>query len=220
MRFIASLSLVITLLAFCSAGIAQDSDGPKPDRWRRLVLDESTPEDAMRILGTPANDKLGSVAVFRIKSWLSKQAGERVFRTLEFKKPEGIDKATLSFLNGKLVAISLDVKKGIAPGALSNIYGVEFQPAVNATDIAFRPRDYERNQGRVYPKTYPTVYSMVAVSERSFIDAMVSNVPSFGGAFAKSMGVPDQPGTFPGKVEQIVLVSRKLENRDGADVLK
>jgi hypothetical protein len=212
--------ILAPLLVFCVSVAAQDTEGPKPDRWRGIVLDQSTPEDAMRILGTPASDKLGSVTVFRIKDWLSKQAREKVFRTLEFKKPEGIDKATLSFLNGKLVAISLDVKKGIAPGVLSNIYGVEFQPAVNAIDIAVRPREYQRDQGRVYPKTYPTVYSMVAVSERSFIDAMVSNVPSVGGAFAKSMGIPDQPGTFPGKVEQIVLVSRKLENRDGADVLK
>lgn len=195
-------------------------DGPMPDRWRGLVLDKSTPEDAIRILGTPEKDKPGSVAVFRIKNWLSKQARERVFRTLEFKKPAGIDKASLSFLDGKLVAISLDVKKGISPNALANIYGVEFQPAVGTLDIAFNPRDYERNQGRVYPKTYPTVYSLVAASEKSFIDAMISNVPSFGGAFVKAMGVPDQPGSFPGRVDFITLVSRRLENRDGAEVLK
>lgn len=197
-----------------------NADGPMPDRWRGLVLDQSTPEDAMRILGRPDGDRAASIAVFRIKNWLSKKAREKVFRTLEFKKPEGIDKAWLSFLDGKLVAISLDVKKGISPNGLANIYGVEFQPAVGALDIAFNPRDYERNQGRVYPKTYPTIYSMVAASEKSFIDAMISNVPSFGGAFAKSMGVPDQPGSFPGRVDFITLVSRRLENRDGADVLK
>jgi hypothetical protein len=196
------------------------ADGPMPDRWRGLVLDQSTPEDAIRILGAPEKDKPSGVAVFRIKNWLSKQAREKVFRTLEFKKPAGIDKASLSFLDGKLVAISLDVKKGISPNGLANIYGVDFQPAVGALDIAFNPRDYERNQGRVYPKTYPTVYSLVAASEKSFIDAMVSNVPSFGGAFARTMGVPDQPGSFPGRVEFITLVSRRLENRDGADVLK
>ena len=197
-----------------------DNDGPMPDRWRGLVLDQSTPEDAIRILGAPERDKPASIAVFRIKNWLSKQAREKNFRTLEFKKPAGIDKAWLSFLDGTLVAITLDVKKGISPNGLANIYGVEFQPAVGALDMAFNPRDYERNQGRVYPKTYPTVYSLVAASEKSFIDAMISNVPSFGGAFARSMGVPDQPGSFPGRVDFITLVSRRLENRDGADVLK
>ena len=91
---------------------------------------------------------------------------------------------------------------------------------VNATDVAFRPRDFEQNQGRTYPKTYPVVYSMVAVSNRSFIAARVRNVPSFAGAFARSAGIPDQPGSLPGKVEHITLISRTLENRDGADVLR
>jgi hypothetical protein len=214
------LILIAVLMTVPSFTCAQEQERPLPDRWRGLILDQSTPEDAIRVLGTPAIDKMGSLSAFRIQSWLTKKTKERIFRTLEFKKPEGIDKAFLSFLDGKLVAITLDMKKGIAPGALSNIYGIEFQPMVGATDIAFRPRDYETTQGRVYPKTYPTVYSMVGVSEKSFVDAMVTNVPSFGGALARSAGIPDQPGTFPGKVEFVTLISRTLENRDGADVLK
>lgn len=211
-----TLSLILLLtVSVC----AQDS-GAQPDRWRGLVLDQSTPADAVRVLGNPSSDRAGKINVFRIHSWLTKRTKEQVFRTLEFKKPEGIDKARLSFLDNKLVAIDLDVKEGISPAGLSNIYGIEFQPMVGAVDVAFHPRDYERNQGRVYPKTYPTVYSMVAVSERSFIDAMIGNVPSFGGVLAKSMGVPDQPGTFPGRVEFITIVSRTLENKDGSNVLR
>ena len=191
-----------------------------PDRWRGLILDQSTPGDAINTLGTPAKDSIGKLNGGTIQSWLTKRTKEKIFRTLEFKKPEGIDKAWLWFLDGKLVAIMLDVKKGIAPAGLSNIYGIEFYPMVGAADVGFNPRNYERNQGRVYPNTYPTVYSMVGVSEKSFVDAMVSNVPSFGGALARSAGIPDQPGTFPGKVEFVTLISRTLENRDGADVLK
>lgn len=206
---------IISLLVY-----SQDIDSPKPDRWRGLVLDQSTPDEAINILGKPSKDGIGRLNGGKIQSWLTKRTKEKIFRTLEFKKPEGIDKAWLTFLDGKLVAIMLDVKKGIAPAGLSNIYGIEFQPMVGAADAGFRPRDYERNQGRVYPKTYPTVYSMVGVSEKSFVDAMVSNVPSFGGALARSAGIPDQPGTFPGRVEFVTLISRTLENRDGADVLK
>lgn len=214
------LTLICFLLICFSSAYPQSPESPKPDRWRGLILDQSTPEDAIQILGQPASDKIGKLYVSKIQSWLSKRAKEKIFRTLEFKKPEGIDKARLSFLDNKLVAIDLDVRKGIAPIALANIYGVEFQPLVSAADVAFRPRDYESNQGRIYPKTYPTVYSMVAVSKNSFIDAMVSNVPSFGGALTRSMGIPDEPGTFPGRVETVTIVSRTLENRDGSDVLK
>jgi hypothetical protein len=215
-----TLFLIFTLAFISCPASAQEQDRPLPDRWRGLILNQSTPEDAIRVLGQPTSDKLNRLTVYRIQGWLTKATKEKIFRTLEFKKPEGIDKAWLAFSEGKLVAITLDVKKGIAPAGLSNIYGVEFQPMVSSVDIGFNPGHYERNQGRVYPKTYPTVYSMVAVSENSFVDAMVSNVPSFGGALAQSAGIPDQPGTFPGKVEFVSLVSRKLENRDGADVLK
>jgi len=216
-RTLITLCLVLSIL---SVSVYAQSDNAQPDRWRGLILDQSTPDDAIRVLGKPASDRLGPVAVFKIQSWLTKRTKQKIFRTLEFKKPEGIDKAWLFFLDGKLVAINLDMKKGISPAGLSNIYGIEFQPMVGAADVGFRPRDYERNQGRVYPKTYPTVYSMVAVSEKSFVDAMIANVPSFGGALTRSMGIPDQPGTFPGKVEFVTLVSRTLENRDGVNVLK
>jgi hypothetical protein len=201
--------------------MAQEQDKPKPDRWRGLVLDQSTPEDAVKILGQPSQDKIGKLTVYDLQRWVSKKQKEKIFRNLEFKKPGGIDKATLSFLDNKLAMITLDVKSGtIAPNGLANIYVVPFQPMISAIDLAMFEKDYERNQGKIYPKTYPTVYALVAVSERSFVSAMVSNVPSFPGALGKSMGVPDEPGSFPGKVEFVQLISRALENRDGADVLK
>jgi hypothetical protein len=57
---------------------------------------------------------------------------------------------------------------------------------VNEIDEALSPRDYERNQGKVYPKSYPTVYYVVAVSDRSFMSGMVDN-SGFGSVFKKSM---------------------------------
>lgn len=212
--------LLCVVFSLTALSYALEQDHPLPDRWRGLVLDQSTPEDGIRILGKPAKDTTGSISADPINNWLTKRRKEKVFRTLIFNKPEGIDKATLSFLDGKLVMISLDVKKGISPEGLANIYGVPFQPLVDTLALALKPEDFERNQGKVYPKTYPTVYSMVAVSEHSFVNAMISNVPSFLGALAESAGVPDKPGSFPGRVEFVQLISRTLENRDGADVLK
>ncbi|MEK6284019.1 MAG: hypothetical protein AABN95_27035 [Acidobacteriota bacterium] len=209
------LSFVSTTFA-----IAQEQDKPMPDRWRGLILDQSTFDDAVRVLGKPAKDKIGSVSAQEIDNWLTKKRKEKIFRNVQFDKPEGMKKVFLSFLDDKLVMITLQLKNSISPEAISNIYGVPFEPKIGAMNIALNPRDFEHNQGKIYPKTYPTVYSMVAVSERSFVTAMVTNVPSLLGALGKSAGVADKPGSFPGKVEFITLVSRTLENRDGADVLK
>jgi hypothetical protein len=163
---------------------------------------------------------LAQLSADPISGWLTKKRKERVFRALEYSKPEGIDKAWLFFYEGKLVSILLDVKKGIDPNGLNHIYGISFEPIFGQADLAMSPRDFERNQGKVYAKTYPTVYSMVGVSEKTFAVVMVTNVPSIGGALARSMGVPDSSATLPGRVEFIQLVSRTLENKDGTDVLK
>lgn len=222
MKCLTTVICVFLIILCCTVTITtQEQDSPKPDRWRGLIIDQSTPEDASRILGNPAKDKVGSLTVYSLHRWVSKKHKEKVFRNLEFKKPEGVEKATLSFLNDKLVMITLDIKSGtVAPNALSNIYGVPFQPMVSAMDLALFSKDYEQNQGKVYPKTYPTTYALAAISERSFVSAMISNVPSFLGALGKSAGVQDEPGSFPGKVEFIQIISRTLENKDGADVLK
>ena len=207
-------------LIFLGVGFvcAQEQDRPMPDRWRGLILDHSTPEHAISILGKPKSDKPSELPVQRINNWITKKRKQKIFRKLKFDKPEGVDSAELYFLDGKLVMIQIDPKE-VNPNRLSGIYGIPFKPMVNAIDEAFSPRDYERNQGKVYPKSYPTVYYVVAVSDRSFISGMVDN-SSFGSVFKKSMGVGDAEGDMPGKVSFFQLISRSLENRDGADALK
>jgi hypothetical protein len=195
-----------------------DSDRPQPDRWRGLVIDQSTPEDAMSILGKPESDKIESMRVYRIDKWTSAVRHKKVFRKLKFKKPQGVDSASLYFMDNKLVMIELDTSN-LFPNSLPHIYGIEFTPMVESIDVAMNPQDFERNQGKIYPKSFPTVYSMVAVSKRSFVSAMVGN-SSFGSVFRRSMGVGDAAGDYPGKVILLQIISRALENRDGADALK
>ena len=192
MKLLTKTFLLLTIVSLCvNFVLAQEQDSLKPDRWRGLVLDQSAPEDAIRILGKPDKDKVGSLTIYELNRWVTKKQKEKIYRNLEFKldKKEGVQKATLSFLNDKLVMNTLDVKSGtVAPNGLSNIYDISFYPMVSAMDLALFEKDYERNQGKIYPKTYPTVYSLVAVSERSFVSAMMSNVPSFLGALGKSAG--------------------------------
>jgi hypothetical protein len=222
-----TIVLLIANLLMLTANITgqdskEESKSALPDRWRGLILNQSTPDDAIRILGNPAEDKVDRIRVFQIDRWVTSKQKEKIFRKLLFKKPEGVDKATLSFLENKLVMIEIDTskEKPVSPNAIANVYGIEFYPMVSALSEALYPDNFERNQGRVYPKEYPTFYHLVSVSKNSFISAGIGNVPSLGGAFARSAGVKDQAGSFPGKVEYIQIISRKLENRDGADVLK
>lgn len=214
--YLAAFALLFTITIY-----AQD-DSPRPDRWHGLILDQTTTDEVINTLGKPVKDKLGPLPVDPLSSWITKKRKEKIFRTLEYKNPKaGVEKAWLFFLDGKLISVMLDMKEGtVSPNGLASIYGLEFQPVISQTELGFSPRDYERNQGKIYPKNYPTIYHLTAVSERSFVTAMIGNVPSFGGVFAKGLGVPDKPGSFPGKVMFIQLISRTLENKDGADALK
>jgi hypothetical protein len=129
-----------------------------------------------------------------------------------------MDSAELSFLDGKLVMIELDLEKEIEAAALARIYGINFSPKVTGFAEALFPKDYERNAGRVYPKTYPSIYQAVAVSPGVFIGAFIAN-NSVGSLLRQSAGVRDT-GEMPGKVVRLQIVSRRLENFDGADALK
>lgn len=199
--------LVAFLLLWPVAATSQESDGPKPDRWRGLVIDEATPEDAIKALGAPDTDKTDRIRVFDMDSkWISKKQEQKIFRKLQFKKLDGFDKAELDFLDGKLAMIELDFDKEIPAAALSRIYGIQFTPKVSGFTEAMSPGDFERNQGKVYPKIYPSVYYLVAVTERVFVGSMIAN-NSFGSLMRQSVGARDT-GDFPGKSARIQTLRR------------
>lgn len=209
----------LTLTAFGQTDKAQTyTDSPKPDRWRGLVIDEATPDDAIKLLGKPKKDKTDSLQIFGIKDWLTKDIKQKKYRVLGYEKPEGLDYVVLGFLNDKLVFIRLD-PKNLPTNALARAYGIDFAPNFKGIDVAFNPKNFERNQGKVYPKNYPAVYDLIAVSEKTFLCAAVDN-SSFSSLLKEAMGVPDSTISFPGKIIYLQIVSRKLENLDGVDQLK
>jgi hypothetical protein len=193
---------------------------PRPDRWRGLVIDESTPEDIIRLFGQPRADRNERMHLDPIERWFTRRQRERIFRRLEYRNLEGIDKAWFYFDNNKLAQIMLDLDEEVAAQALPNIYNLQFRPVIGRFAQAVTPQNFPREQGQVYPREYPIVYHLVSVSDRTVVLAMINNVPSILGALSRSAGIPDQAGEFPGKVQFLQIISRTLENRDGSDVLR
>jgi len=176
----------------------------EPDRWRGMVLDESTTEDAIKVFGQPKKEQMNRLwPNGPVSSRLSNQHKKKIFKTLEFqfKKDDGVQKAILAYLNDKLVMITLDLKSGdVSPNGLSNIYGIDFV--------------YQRTEMFGTGGGYPVVYGLLGTSERSFVS-------SFGSILSKSMGILGKAASYPGKVEFIDLISRSaLENKDGSNILK
>lgn len=190
----------------------------EPDRWHGLTLDQSTTADAIKLFGRPKADKASPLSAAPVETWISSKRKKKVFRTLEYKNPaSGVEKAWLTYLNDRLVSVMLDMKEGtVSPNALANIYGTPFRPIFDSLTLALNPRDFQRDRGEIYARSYPVTYHLAGVTERSFVTAMVVN----GVGVGKMLGLPDRQGSFPGKVAFVQLISRTVENRDGADALR
>jgi len=202
---------------FCAAMVAQEQAKPMPDRWRGLIIDQSTPEDAIKALGQPVTDKDESFRPYPFDKRISTKG--KTFRHLKFKEIKGLDSARLVFTDNKLVCISLDLKDSIPASAIQNNYGIEFEPKIGALSSAENPRDYERHEGKLYPKNYPAGYYLVGMTVEVWIGAAINN-SSFSSMMLGSSRGSTGGGAFPGKAMSVIILSRSLENREGADVLK
>lgn len=215
------LSLTCVGIVRAQQGVAstipESEEKAQPDRWRGLILDQSTPEDATRILGQPNKDKIGDFKPYPLEKRFNLK-GE--FRHLQYKKLPGVESAELVFTKDKLVSIELQLDKSIPASALQNIYGVEFEPKFNGMDVAFNPGQFERNRGKLYAKSFPVAYSLIAKADHSYVSALVTQsamaVALVGGGSQGSNG----DGAFPGKTKRVRLISRSLETHEGVDVLK
>lgn len=203
---------IVLAFSFTQIAIAQESKEigkAQADRWRGLILDQSTPEDAIKVLGQPKNDGPGNIYASSIQSWLSAKyrpkyrfsRDKKVFRNLDFEKiDENVNKATLHFLDGKLVFIDIFFKeRKDAPTreSLPLIYGIAFEPV--ADDRPFFQPGSDPNHHWTYPECHTTcLYGMVGVTERSIVlGNMISD-----------------------RLFSVSLISRTLQNKDGLDALK
>lgn len=207
--------LPLIILIFAVAAFGQ-----KPNEWKTLVLDEASPEQAIQMLGKPKTDKPNqSFRPLKFNEWFDVE--KKDFRILHYEDAsaiEGFKDVTLAFRNDKLVSVTLEPKK-LDANALSRSYEAEFVYLSDKISQSFNPQDFERNQGKVYPKSFPTVYFLMLKAQSSYVFAMIAN-NSFGSILGKSMGVQDASESLPGKVAMIQLISRKLEETKSKSLLK
>lgn len=216
--------LVIALVFLCATtGLAQDTQ-IAADRWAGMVLNVSTPNDAIRLLGTPSKDKDKVVLDLpRPFSWISDKRKEKVFRTLSYKRIQEYKNVRLSFLDGKLVAITMELPdaeledKWIDPDDLEQLFGVVFKPSPREYGKKLpSPSEFHANAPSELKKDdYDYWYDMIAVSEHSFIVAVADNYKYISGLFestdAKRRKKINSRGTrYPGYVSEIEIISRTL----------
>jgi hypothetical protein len=162
-----------------------------PDGFREFVLNQTTAEAVIRSLGQPSKDRVDKLEVSKIEKWLDPKHKEKIFRRLTFGKVGDFHKMEFSFLDDKLVMIELEFKRNVSPEKLRNLFGVGFAPLGGPASLPDKPGQYPVP---FFATTFPLAYSMIGVSEKTFIYV---NCASTAGD--------------PGRVERTRQVSRVLE---------
>ena len=216
--------LVALLVLIGAMPVAAQENQAAPDRWAGMVLNESTPENASSLFGVPSKEKdKVSLDVPRPLSWLADKCNEKVFRTLTYKRIQGYKNVQFSFLDGKLVSISMEAPnaeiedKWIDPDDLEQLFGVAFKPTMRKRGVKLPPpSDFHANAPSELKKNeYDYWYDMIAVSEHSFIVAVTDNYIYISGLFespdAKRRKKINTRGLrYPGFVSEIEIISRTL----------
>jgi hypothetical protein len=220
----------LLFFVYAASTFAQEQGNPRPDGWSGLIIDVSTPEDAMRILGKPSSDKdQQKLRITLLDKWFAgKKHNLKIFRQLYFKKPRGLVDAQLSFLDGKLVMIEISPNKEnddyVEPDDLAEMFGVKFLPQNWHFRKNLPPLVEFQQTATEHLKDYSEIYDLLAISARSFLIARLDNMTSrpmglftrgdVAGARQRNREKKerDAGGTFPGQVSFINIVSRKLEN--------
>lgn len=230
------LGSVFLLMSSSSFVMAQSKDF-QADGWRGLVLDVSTPEDAIRIFGNPSRDQDNqSVRVWRIDNWLAGKEKQKVFRIFKYKreKVKGVGFVELAFLRGKLAVITLDdlpspdrrEAEWVDPDDLERLFSGVFKPHMREVSEKLLPLHDFLSKAPAELEKYDTVYDLLGVTDKCFIVAPVDNDldavggiglfgsdPSLGSRDRDKKSVRkriDASGKYPGYVPALKIISRKL----------
>jgi hypothetical protein len=194
-----SYLLLMVLWAVHFSVFTQDSDKPQPDRWRDLVLDQSTPEDASRVLGKPS----------RRRASVAKTSGDRLLE-LEWAPTESFQMVQMQFTQRKLNSITLTKpNRPIAAYSVPKIYDMNFDVKIGQSVRFAEESNSDLHQEKVYPKSYPPRYTLVALTDRSLVQCEILNDGAGQTAPEATREADDPP--FPGYVNVIRLTTRRAQ---------
>ena len=157
------------------------------------MIDETTPEQTIAILGQPKSDKDNNRFFLIRDEWFEKGIGKKL-HILHYETLEGFSDVRLGFIDSKLVVISL-VPKKLAALAFENSY----------PDLKFRfgteivtPADFKTDNSPNHPTHLSVQYELDAATAKVFALAYI----------------------YASRVNVIHLISRTLENKTGSNLLK
>jgi hypothetical protein len=207
-KSLTTVSALIGIIFLASTSLGQRTSEYKPEGWHGLTLDQSTPEDAIRILGQPISDKSDRLQIYNIDVWVTPKHKQKVFRVLTYKNVGDVKQAGLAFLDNKLVRIHTKYAEKKFPAKdLRERFGIDFVLVKGELPPDSTPSMYEGRKESTAPKEYPAAYYMVSVTPQSLISAFVAR----GGIKGALDLANDVKKKEPGSLMHLDIISRTLD---------
>ena len=190
---------------------------------QNLKIDESTPEDVIKILGKPVSDNFDDFAVggkngifeTSITPLFLTISNEKIFRKLVYGKIGETDDITFRFYEGKLFQIIFDYDLGRKAKKFPAIdlgqkYGIDFVILQGVTKDS-KITDFEGQKENSLPKVYGVLYTVLSVQKDVIYFVRIDNNNSKG--FWKNIAGRATKEMFPGFLGEMHLISRRLEKK-------
>ena len=189
--------LVLSSAILLAANASGQTNNSRADGFRGLILNQTTSEEAVRILGQPVTDKTDRLDVAKLSKWLDPKHKEKIFRQLSFKNVGDFSQIHLSFLENKLMMIELEFKKILFPARLNDLFGLQFAVIGAQGSPSDLPNEPGKYPVRFIPVFYPFNYNLIGISDKTFIWVDCSTGDA----------------RTPGKIDRSRQVSRVLEKK-------
>ena len=189
--------LVLSSAILLAANASGQTNNSRADGFRGLILNQTTSEEAVRILGQPVTDKTDRLDVAKLSKWLDPKHKEKIFRQLSFKNVGDFSQIHLSFLENKLMMIDLEFKKILFPARLNDLFGLQFAVIGAQGSPSDLPNEPGKYPVRFIPVFYPFNYNLIGISDKTFIWVDCSTGDA----------------RTPGKIDRSRQVSRVLEKK-------
>src|SRR5437763_16926466 len=96
---------LLSWVALIAGNAMAQASGPRADGFRGLILNQTSAEDCLKMLGQPAVDKTDRLDVSKVSKWLDPKRKEMIFCHLSFKNVCDFLHIYLSFHEHKLMII-------------------------------------------------------------------------------------------------------------------
>lgn len=166
------LSFIFIFTSLCGFVVAQEPNLRK-QKNDAFLLEKTSPEQAIEILGKPQSDKIQRLDVLLIDDWVDEKFKNNEARVLSFSPFEELGKVKLSFLNDKLVAVNFIVEKDIYAAQLSDIYKIQFVPVFNDFGVKSSVSEFEKRPKNVSAADFPRVYHLIGMNKSSVLTAKI-----------------------------------------------